>query len=67
MIEAYQVTHLFLPPTAIYMLLADEHVKEHDYSSLRYFWYAAAPMSVEKLKEAIAVFGPRDGSDLRSS
>tara|TARA_R110000822_G_scaffold59736_18_gene148980 strand:- start:6916 stop:8499 length:1584 start_codon:yes stop_codon:yes gene_type:complete len=57
-IEAYQVTHLFLPPTAIYMLLADEHVKEHDYSSLRYFWYAAAPMSVEKLKEAIAVFGP---------
>ncbi|MDX2350387.1 MAG: AMP-binding protein [Porticoccus sp.] len=57
-IEAYAVTHLFLPPTALYMLMADEHVRDHDYSSLRYFWYAAAPMSVEKLKEAIAIFGP---------
>ena len=57
-IEKYKVTHLFLPPTAIYMLLAHEGVKNHDYSSLRYFWYAAAPMSVEKLKEAIDVFGP---------
>lgn len=56
-IEAYAVTHLFLPPTAIYMLLADSNIKHHDYSSLRYFWYAAAPMSVEKLKEAIAIFG----------
>ena len=57
-IEQYQVTSLFLPPTAIYMLLADDDVKNYDYSSLRYFWYAAAPMSVEKLKEAIEVFGP---------
>lgn len=57
-IERYRVTHVFLPPTAIYMLLAHESVKCHDYSSLRYFWYAAAPMSVEKLKEAIDVFGP---------
>ncbi|MEH6528536.1 MAG: AMP-binding protein [Porticoccus sp.] len=57
-IEAYGVTHLFLPPTALYMLMADEHVRDHDYSSLRYFWYAAAPMSVEKLKEAITIFGP---------
>ncbi len=57
-IESYKVTHLFLPPTAIYMLLAHEGVNKHDYSSLRYFWYAAAPMSVEKLKEAIDVFGP---------
>jgi len=57
-IETYKITHLFLPPTAIYMLLAHEGVNEHDYSSLRYFWYAAAPMSVEKLKEAIDVFGP---------
>jgi len=57
-IEDYRVTHLFLPPTAIYMLLADPAIKSHDYSSLRYFWYAAAPMSVEKLKEAVAAFGP---------
>lgn len=57
-IENYNVTHLFLPPTAIYMLLAHENVRNYDYSSLRYFWYAAAPMSVEKLKEAVDVFGP---------
>ena len=58
MIESHRVTHLFLPPTAIYMLLAHKDVKRYDYSSLRYFWYAAAPMSVQKLKEAIAIFGP---------
>lgn len=57
-IETHRVTHLFMPPTAIYMLLAHPRVKAWDYSSLRYFWYAAAPMSVEKLKEAIDVFGP---------
>ncbi len=57
-IETRRVTHLFLPPTAIYMLLAHEGVQDHDFSSLRYFWYAAAPMSAEKLKEAMAVFGP---------
>lgn len=57
-IESHRVTHLFMPPTAIYMLLAHPRVRAWDYSSLRYFWYAAAPMSVEKLKEAIDIFGP---------
>jgi len=57
-IEKYQVTHLFLPPTAIYMLLAHSTILAHDYSSLRYFWYAAAPMSDKKLCEAIMIFGP---------
>lgn len=57
-IESRRITHLFLPPTAVYMLLAHDDVKRYDYSSLRYFWYAAAPMSVEKLKEAIDIFGP---------
>jgi acyl-CoA synthetase (AMP-forming)/AMP-acid ligase II len=57
-IGKYQVTHLFLPPTAIYMLLAHSTILDHDYSSLRYFWYAAAPMSEKKLCEAITIFGP---------
>ena len=57
-IEKYDVTHLFLPPTAIYIMLAHPEVRKYDYSSLEYFVYAAAPMSVEKLKEAIDVFGP---------
>lgn len=57
-IERYHVTHLFLPPTAIYLLLADPGVRNFDYSSLEYFIYAAAPMSVDKLKEAMEIFGP---------
>lgn len=57
-IERFRVTTLFLPPTVIYMLLQHPRVRECDYSSLRYFIYGAAPMSLEKLKEAIEVFGP---------
>ncbi len=57
-IERERVTRLFLPPTAIYALLADPGVRERDYSSLRHFLYAAAPMSADKLVEAIDVFGP---------
>jgi acyl-CoA synthetase (AMP-forming)/AMP-acid ligase II len=52
------VTHLFLPPTVIYDLLAQPGVREVDYSSLRYFLYSAAPMAPEKVREAITVFGP---------
>jgi acyl-CoA synthetase (AMP-forming)/AMP-acid ligase II len=57
-IAQHQVTHLFLPPTAIYRLLVHPRVRAGDYRSLRYFTYAAAPMSVHKLKEALAIFGP---------
>lgn len=57
-IERDRVTRLFLPPTAIYSLLADPGVRERDYSSLRHFLYAAAPMSADKLVEAMDVFGP---------
>ena len=57
-IERHRATHLFLPPTAVYRLLAHPDVRRHDYSSLRYFNYASAPMAPEKIKEAIDVFGP---------
>lgn len=57
-IGAHHVTTLFLPPTMIYRLLAHPAVRSGDYSSLEILLYAAAPMSVEKLKEACAVFGP---------
>ncbi|UYV38690.1 AMP-binding protein [Rhodobacteraceae bacterium D3-12] len=58
LVDKHQVTDLFLPPTVIYMMLAHPRVREFDYSSLRYFIYGAAPMSVTKLKEALEVFGP---------
>lgn len=57
-IEQHRVTHVFLPPTAFYMLLAHPSVRGRDYSSLKYMLYSAAPMSVAKLKESIEVFGP---------
>jgi len=58
MIERHKVTHLFLPPTVIYLMLAHPKVRDYDYSSLKYFIYAAAPMSADKLRQAIDVFGP---------
>ena len=53
-----RVTEFFLPPTVIYRLLEVPGIEQVDFSSLKYFLYGAAPMSVEKLKKAIAVFGP---------
>ena len=58
-IPKHRVTEFFLPPTVIYRLLDIPDLGQKvDFSSLRYFMYGAAPMSVEKLKQAIAVFGP---------
>lgn len=57
-IARHRVTYMFLPPTAIYMLLAEPGVRDADLSSLEYISYAGAPMSLDRLKEAIAVFGP---------
>ncbi|UYN94348.1 MAG: AMP-binding protein [Enhydrobacter sp.] len=57
-IERHRVTHVYMPPTLIYILLAHPDVRKHNYSSLRNLVYASAPMSVDKLVEAIDVFGP---------
>ncbi|KVD04535.1 class I adenylate-forming enzyme family protein [Burkholderia ubonensis] len=57
-IAKHRVTEFFLPPTVIYRLLDIPGIEKLDYSSLKYFLYGAAPMSVEKLKRAIEVFGP---------
>ena len=57
-IDRHKGTALFLPPTVIYTMLAHPRLKEYDYSSLRFFLYGGAPMSVQKLREAMEVFGP---------
>jgi acyl-CoA synthetase (AMP-forming)/AMP-acid ligase II len=57
-LETYRVTTVFLPPTVIYALLAHLDVRNRDFSSLQNMIYAAAPMSVDKLKAAIEIFGP---------
>jgi acyl-CoA synthetase (AMP-forming)/AMP-acid ligase II len=56
-IQKYKVSHLFLPPTALYAMLAHPDVRNYDYSSLKYFLISAAPVSPDKLKEAVEVFG----------
>jgi acyl-CoA synthetase (AMP-forming)/AMP-acid ligase II len=58
LVEHHRVTHTFLPPTLIYMLLAHEKLAATDLSSLRCFWYGAAPMSPERLEQALTSVGP---------
>src|SRR5262245_31585412 len=58
LIERERITHTFLPPTVIYMLLGHEAVGTTDLSSLQCFWYGAAPMSTARREEALRVIGP---------
>lgn len=58
LIPRHRVTHLFLPPTLIYLVLAAPELDDTDLSSLECFWYGAAPMSVSRLEEALERIGP---------
>lgn len=57
-IQTNKASRLFLPPTALYALLAHPRVREFDYSSLRHFIVGAAPVAPQRLAEAVDVFGP---------
>lgn len=56
--ERHRVTHTFLPPTLIYMLLDHADLAATDLSALQCFWYGAAPISPARLEEAIGKLGP---------
>ncbi|RZT87194.1 acyl-CoA synthetase (AMP-forming)/AMP-acid ligase II [Pseudonocardia sediminis] len=56
--QRHGVTHTFLPPTLIYMVLGHESLDATDLSALQCFWYGAAPMSATRLQEALARIGP---------
>jgi fatty-acyl-CoA synthase len=58
LIERHRVTHTFLPPTLIYMVLGHAALDSTDLSSLQCFWYGAAPMSAARLAEALDRIGP---------
>ena len=58
LVEQHRVTHTFLPPTLIYMLLAHDELAATDLSSLQCFWYGAAPMSPARLEQALTDIGP---------
>ncbi len=57
-IATHKVTEFFLPPTVIYKLLEIDGIGSVDFSLMKYLMYGAAPMSVDKLKKAIELFGP---------
>lgn len=52
----------FMPPTLIYMLMAQEGVSRADFPALRALIYGGAPMPVDKLAEVQAFFGPVVGT-----
>ena len=58
LVEQHRVTHTFLPPTLIYMVLGHQALDSTDLSSLQCFWYGAAPMSAARLEEALTRIGP---------
>ena len=58
LVERHRVTHTFLPPTVIYMVLGHASLDATDLSSLQCFWYGAAPMSAARLEEALERIGP---------
>lgn len=57
-IEKEKVTSTFMVPTMIYALLNYPDLKKYDLSSLKNIIYGAAPISPERLKEAVRIFGP---------
>ncbi|GAB3741219.1 long-chain fatty acid--CoA ligase [Amycolatopsis oliviviridis] len=58
LVERRRITHTFLPPTLIYLLLDNPALDTTELSSLQCLWYGAAPMSATKLAEAITRVGP---------
>jgi len=50
------VSKIFLVPTAIHIMLMQPRVREIDFSKLRCVLYGAAPIALDLLREATAVF-----------
>jgi acyl-CoA synthetase (AMP-forming)/AMP-acid ligase II len=61
MIEQQRITTTVLPPTVLYAMLAQPDVRNFNFGSLRYILVGTAPVSAEKLREGVSVFGPAIG------
>lgn len=57
-IEKYRVTAAAVVPTIIYLLLDHPRRDEFDLSSLQTLVYAGSPITPERLRQALAIFGP---------
>lgn len=58
LIEQEKIHFLALTPTSIYTLLSRPDILKRDFSSLNYLFIGAAPLSADKLTQALKVFGP---------
>src|SRR6266571_7512621 len=58
LVGRHRVTHAFLPPTLIYLLLDHPGLAAADLTSLQCLWYGAAPISADRLEQAIGKIGP---------
>lgn len=57
-IGTHRITHVYMPPTALYGLLDAPELGGSDTSSLRIFLLVGSPVSPEKLRQAAEIFGP---------
>jgi fatty-acyl-CoA synthase len=57
-VVSHKITHMYLPPTALYQLLAEPDIATHDFSSLKIFILVGSAVSPEKLRVAVETFGP---------
>ena len=53
-----RVTTVFMPPTLIALLMGEAEFQPDDFPRLRHLTYSAAPMSPDRIAQAIARFGP---------
>lgn len=56
-IQRHKVTATAVVPTIIYLLLDHPHREDYDLSSLNTMLYAGSPISPERLRQALDVFG----------
>ncbi|MES2174920.1 MAG: AMP-binding protein [Pseudomonadota bacterium] len=57
-IARHRVTHVYMPPTALYSLLDAPELAGSDTSSLKIFLLVGSPVSPEKLRQAVEILGP---------
>jgi fatty-acyl-CoA synthase len=53
-----RVTTVFMPPTLIALLMGEAEFQPDDFPRLRHLTYSAAPMSPDRIAQAIHRFGP---------
>lgn len=58
-IQNHRVTKTIMVPTMINFLVNFPGVKEYDCSSLDLLLYGASPMPVDRVRAAVAIFGPK--------